>query len=398
MYRKSAISTQMMNVIILSLCYTIGFSGVPMVFLVGGIVGSELAPSPAWATLPVAVLVVGTALSTIPAAFTMKRVGRKRGFILAAAIASIAALAAASAIAVKSFFLFSASLLFIGGCVAFVMQYRFAAAESVEPRYVGKAVSFVLIGGVLAGYLGPEIGRLARNWLDYGAYSGSFVVLAILYAISVVLLLFLRDITLPHNSITGGERPLRVVVTQPTYLVAVLSGAVAYGVMSFIMAALPISMHVIDRFNLKDTTLVFQSHMMAMYLPSLFTGMIVERLGVKVLQVLGIIGMGACAVIAGLSHDLINYLVALICLGIGWNFLFVGGTVLLTRSYYSTERFKAQAVNDFAVFGTQALAALSGGSVILTANWELLNLLCLPFLLFAMFLVLVSRTTTDVGS
>lgn len=391
MNRRVIISAQVANVIILSVCYTIGFSGVPMVFLVGGIVGSELAPSPVLATLPVAIMVVGTALSTVPAAFTMKRIGRKLGFALAAAIASIAAMGAASAIAVRSFLLFSASLFFIGGCTAFVMQYRFAAAESTEPRHMGKAVSFVLIGGVLAGYLGPEVGRLARNWLDIGAYSGSFVALAVLYSLSAVLLSFLSDISPSHGRVAGEERPLRTVVRQPVYAVAVLSGAVSYGVMSFIMAALPVSMHVIDRFSLKETTLVFQSHMMAMYLPSLFTGVIIERLGVKRLQVLGIIGMSACVIISVLSHDFVNYLTALICLGIGWNFLFVGGTVMLIRSYRPAERFKAQAVNDFAVFGTQALAALSGGSVIFIANWETLNLLCLPLLLFTLFLCLSAK-------
>ncbi|MBI2287470.1 MAG: MFS transporter [Chloroflexi bacterium] len=379
------------NVAILSACQALGFSGVPLVLLAGGIVGSELAPSPAWATLPIALVTVGIALFTIPASLLMKLIGRKRGFIIAAVVATVAALGAAFAIAIQNFFLFCLMMLFIGGNSAFVMQYRFAATESVERNYTGRAISFVLIGGIIAGFLGPEIGRDAKDWLGYGTYSGSFVIIAILYAVSAILLLFIKDITAKEDNDKRPERPLRTIVTQRTYLVAAFSSAVAFGAMGFIMSATPLSMHVMDLFNLNNTTLVIQSHIIAMYLPSLFTGFLVERLGVKVLQTIGVIAMVSGIIIAVSGHHFVNYLTALTSIGLGWNFLFVAGTVMLTGSYYPKERFKAQGINDFAIFTFQALAVLSAGAVLTAANWELLNLLCLPFLLVMFILILTTH-------
>ncbi len=258
-------------------------------------------------------------------------------------------------------------------------------------NFTGRAVSFVLAGGIIAGFLGPEIGRDAKDWLGYGAYSGSFVIMAILYAVSAVLLLFIRDVTAKEDNDKRPERPLRAIVAQRTYVVAASSSAVAFGVMGFIMSATPLSMHVMDRLTLNDTTIVIQSHIIAMYLPSLFTGFLVERLGLKVLQVTGIIIMVAGVIIAVSGHNFANYVTALISIGLGWNFLFVAGTVMLTGSYYPNERFKAQGVNDFAIYTFRALAVLSAGAVLTAANWELLNLLCLPFLFIMLILILTTR-------
>ena len=166
--------------------------------------------------------------------------------------------------------------------------------------------------------------------------------------------------------------------------------AVAFGVMGFVMSATPLSMHVIDSFNLRDTTIAIQGHIIAMYLPSLFTAFLVERLGLKVLQITGIAILVAGVIVAVSGHGFVNYIIVLICLGLGWNFLFVSGTVLLTRSYRPSERFKAQGVNDFAIFTFQALVMLSAGAVLTAANWEVLNLICLPFLLLVLVQVLQS--------
>jgi len=380
------------NVFLLSLCQALGFSSVPLALLAGGIVGAEIAPSPAWATLPIAFMVVGVALFTIPAALLMKRIGRKRAFIMAAIVGLLAALGSALAIAQHNFFFFCLTLLFIGGSSAFIQQYRFAAAESVPAQYTGRAVSFVLIGGIVAGFLGPEIGRDYKDWLGQGAYSGSFVILAVLFAISAFLLLFTKSLKAKEDDDTKPERPLSVIVRQRNYVVAALSSGVAFGVMGFIMSATPISMNVMDHFSLSNTTLVIQSHVIAMYLPSLFTGFLVERLGVKALQVTGVVGMGAGMAVAVSGHHMVNYLTGLVLLGLGWNFLFVAGTVMLTRSYYPRERFKAQGANDFAIFTFQAAAILSAGTVLSQANWEVLNLLGIPFVVMALVLVLATRS------
>ena len=354
--------------------------------------GTELAPSPSLATLPIAINVIGLALFTIPAALVMKKIGRKSGFIVSAVVAAGAALVAAYAIGVGSFFLLCAAMIFIGGNMAFVQQYRFAAAESVETQHVGKAVSFVLLGGVLAGYLGPEIAKRTKDWLGYGAYTGSFLSLALLFVVVAVLLSFLRDVAFrDEEAATGGERSLRAMVTQPTFIVAVMAGVVGYGVMSLIMTATPISMHVTDGHTLAETGWVIQSHVIAMYLPALFTGYLVGRLGVLRVMSAGVIVLFACVALAVVERSLMHYWAALVLLGLGWNLLFVAGTTLLTQSYHPAERYRAQAVNEFMIFGTQAFASLTAGTVIALASWKILNLISLPFLFLLLAAILMLR-------
>ena len=379
------------NILILAIGQVLGLSGLIMVVLLGGIIGAELAPSPSWATLPIGIMVVGMALFAIPAALLMRRIGRRRGFVAAATVASLASLLAAYAVAQGSFLLFSIALLFIGGNLAFIQQYRFAAVESVEPRYAGRAVSLVLVASVAAGFLGPQIAALTQNWLPAGLYTGSFVSIAILYAIATAALAFYRDASPQQAGSDGSERRLLEIATQPVYLVAVLIGAVASGVMTFIMTATPLELHTVHGFSLQQTSRVIQSHAVAMYLPSLFTGLMLERMGVSRVVAIGILSMLGSAALGIAARELAQFWGALILLGIGWNLLFVGGTVLLGHSYRPAERFKAQAANDFAIFGTQALASLSAGTVMFRADWVTLNLIALPFLLLAAIAVLLLR-------
>lgn len=379
------------NVILLSLSQALAFCVAPAVTLIGGILGSELAPNPTLATLPISLMIVGLALSAIPAALLMQRFGRKSGFMASALLATLACLLAAYAIGQEDFLLYCLATFLIGVNGAFVMQYRFAAAESVPPQYAGRAVSLVLVGGIVAGFMGPEIVKHTKDWLDYGQYTGSFVSLGLLFLAVFFLMIFYRDVTLQQAEISEGARPLRVVVFQPMFLTAVAAGVVAYGVMTFIMTATPVSMHIIHGFTIDQTAWVIQSHVIAMYLPSLFTGFLVEKLGSLRLMVLGLLAMLTCAGLALGNQELLGYWGALVLLGFGWNLLFVGGTTLLTRSYRPAERFKAQAVNDFTVFGTQSLASLSAGTVIFLASWNVLILLTLPFLLLLLGGLIVLR-------
>lgn len=379
------------NLIILSFSQSLGFAGAPLIIFAGGVTGTMLAPSPAWATMPIAAMVVGVALFTIPAALMMKKIGRRLGFIAGSLLATIASLAAAHAIGIQSFSLFCGATLLVGANLAFIQQYRFAAAESVDAKHVSKAISLVLLGGIVAGFLGPEIAKRTRNMLDYGDYAGSFVCLAILYMVVAGALFFLRETPQPNEAAIRRGRPLRQVIAQPGYLVAMLGGMVAYGVMSFIMTATPISMHVIDGHALEVTARVIQSHIMAMYLPALFTGAIIARLGATRVMVIGLLATVACVLLALAGHQIWSYWSALVLLGIGWNFQFLGATVLLTANYWPAERFKAQAVNDLMIFGTQAIMSLSAGAVMHRANWEILNLLALPFLVAVLLVMLTLR-------
>ncbi|MFL5801783.1 MAG: MFS transporter [Roseiflexaceae bacterium] len=379
------------NVPLLSIGQAFGSAGISMMALLGGIIGAEIAPTPTLATLPISIQVLGVALSTIPASFLMRRFGRRKGFIASSLGAALASLLAAYAVSVGSFALFCVATFFTGMNGAFVQQYRFAASESVEPRYASRAVSFVLVGGIFAGILGPELAKRTKDLLGIGLYTGSFVSLAILYVVAAFLLLFLKDIAAQEKATLGSERPLGQIVVQPVFIVALLSGVIGYGVMSFTMTATPIQLNRISGFTLDDTAWVIQGHIIAMFLPSLFTGYIVERLGVLRVIFVGVLLLGLCVLLALVSQHLMHYWAALVLLGLGWNFTYVGATVLLTQSYRPAERFKAQATNDFAIFGIQAIASFSAGTVIFSAGWVVLNLISLPFLIVMLGALLFLR-------
>ena len=374
----------------------LGLSGAPVIVLLGGIIGAELAPSPVLATLPVAALVTGVAIFTVPAAFAMQRVGRKSGFIVSSLAAAAGSTLGILSVAKGSFFLFCLTAAVIGANLAFVQQYRFAAAESVADESVGKAVSYVLLGGIAAAFLGPEMAKQTRDLLPWGLYSGSFLSLAVIYVFCAVVLAFYREPARHADDGSGEERSLGEIVRQPLYLTAVMAGLTSFGVMSFIMTATPVSMHVLDGFSLDDTTRVIQSHIMAMYIPSLFTGSLLGRFGLMRLMVAGTLLMAACAAVALVDRHFMHYWTGLVLLGVGWNFLFVAGTTLLTRTYRPAERFRAQAVNDFAVFGFQAIASLTAGTVIFKSGWEALNILSLPLL--ALMLLIIMRAGAQLNS
>jgi MFS family permease len=379
------------NVPLLTIGQAFGSAGISMMVLLGGIIGADIAPTPTLATLPISIQVLGVALSTIPAAFLMRRFGRRNGFVASSLVAAFAALLAAYAVSVGSFVLFCVSTFFTGMNGAFVQQYRFAASESVEPRYASRAVSFVLVGGIFAGILGPELAKRTKDLLGIGLYTGSFVSLALLYVVAAFLLLFLKNITSQEKTALGIERPLGQIVVQPVYLVALLSGAIGYGVMSFTMTATPIQLNRMSGFALDETAWVIQSHVIAMFAPSLFTGYIVERLGVLKVMFVGVLLLGCCVLLGLISQHLLHYWAALVLLGLGWNFVYVGATVLLTESYRPAERFKAQATNEFTIFGIQALASFSAGTVIFSAGWVVLNLISLPFLIIMLGALLFLR-------
>ncbi len=381
------------NIIVLGLSQACAMSGAPMIILLGGIIGAKLAPYPSWATLPIAIMIVGVAIFTIPASLIMKKIGRRYGFMMAVVVAAVAALGGAYAIHIENFFLFCAAILFMGGNIAFVQQYRFAAVESVDTSSAGKAISFVLLCGMVGGYLGPEVGKRGKDLLEYGEYTGSFVSISVFYLLTAVLLSFFKDVN-PKKATTTDkeeERPLRLIVIQPLYLTAIIGASIGYGIMSLIMTATPISMHVMDGYSIEDTAWVIQSHVIAMYLPSLFTGQLVQRFGVFKIMIVGVAFLFICIGIAILHAHLLHYWFALVLLGVGWNFLFVGGTILLTQNYRSTERFKAQATNDFIVFGIQALTSLSAGTLVYLAGWKVLALVPLPILAMMLFLLFVRQ-------
>lgn len=353
----------------------------PMVILIGGLIGAELAPSPQLATLPLSVLVIATALSTFPTAMIMQRLGRKRGFLIGNLVSITACAIAILAIYGENFILLLVATAGLGFNMAFVNQFRFAAMERVAPEDQGQAVSWLLLGGIFAALVGPELGVLGETLLTV-RYAGAFMLLAaLLTGVTLLLVFYYHD--LPYKPVVGQSkgRPWSELLKQNVLWLALLAGAISYSVMTLVMTAAPVSMHNMDQHSLQMTKMAIQAHILAMFLPSLATGWLIKRLGAELLLGVGL-GIYALMIIAGLSgRGVSNYMTSLVLLGIGWNFLFVSGTTLLPRAYRESERFRVQAVNELLVFGAQALATLAAGWLLFQFSWEWLLYATVPALL-----------------
>jgi MFS family permease len=375
-------SVQWSNLAILIACQLISATGSIVIITLAGIIGAGLTDTPAWATLPVSMTVVALALSTIPATILMRKIGRARGFAMASMSAVGAVCVAAFGIHVESFGLFVLSGILFGINMAFTQQYRYAAAESVPADKTPLAISFVLVGSIGGALLGPELATRGRDWIGGVPYGGTLLSLAALYTVQALLLLRLeaRDESSGHAD-RGRGRALREILTQPTYIVAVLGCTAGYGLMTLIMTATPLSMHVFGGHSLEATAGVIRAHVLGMYVPSLFSGFLIARLGVSRLMLVGALALLATSVIGLQGQTVLHYWWALSLLGVGWNFLYVGGTTMLTYTYTPGERFRAQAVNEFLVFGTSATASLLAGTVMHLVGWTWLMLIPIPVLL-----------------
>lgn len=385
---------------ILAIAGALGVSVAPVVVFIGGIVGASLAPHLELATLPVAFMVVGTAISVLPVTRLMQLFGRKKVFQISALMSAMASLLAAYFISEQNFWGFTIAVALLGGGMAVIQQYRFAAMESVATESMANAASFVLLGGLVAAIIGPEIAQQGEN-LFQTAFSGSFFLLAFVCLTGGVCLIFYQPVEALQASNTeidaSNERPLRVIMQSSVFWVAVLAAAIGYAVMSYIMTATPVSMHVMENHSLEATKWVIQSHIFAMFLPSLFSGRLIARFGPARLMAAGLFLYGVCIIIALSGQQIMHYWGGLVLLGLGWNFLFVSGTVLLPQSYKASERFKVQGFNDFFVFALQALASLSSGAIIYKFGWDSLVLFVLPFLIVQL-LVMYSWHTKSKAS
>jgi MFS family permease len=383
----------MRNVLVLTFAQALSAAGMMTMTLLGGILGSELAPAPVLATLPISLVIFGLATTTIPAALLMERIGRRNAFIASALLAAVAACIVSYAIVRSSFLLLCIAAFALGSNLAFQLQHRFAAAESVKPGQVSQAVSLVMVGTLVAAIVGPQVALALKDLVPDHEYAGSFLgVAALCLATALVLTRYSPVPHAAHEQASGDARPLREVVSQPAYVVAVLAGVVSYAVMSFIMTATPISMHVIDHHSDVETAWVIQGHLLGMYVPSLFSGPLIARIGIRAGMFFGLALMTACVVIDLQGQHVMHYWWGLMLLGVGWNLLFVSGTILLTTTYRSAERFRAQAINEFSVFGTQALASLMAGPAIHLLGWKQLNLLAVPpMIAFAVALAIWAR-------
>jgi len=383
------------SLIVLTLAQAFAQSATPIVVLLGGIIGATMAPSPEFATLPIALMIVGTATTSIPAAVLMSRVGRKAGFLFGCAYASLAGLIAAYAIVNQVFALFCLATFIVGSHNAFIQQYRFAAIETVPTDKVATTLSILMLAGVVAAFAGPEIAIYTRYASELGEFVGSFFAITGMMACAFLILCFYPNSKLELTTSTKEQRPLPTILKQPRFMLAVAAGAVGYGVMSFVMTATPVSMHTVDHHSFEDTAWVIQSHIMAMYLPSLFSGILIARFGSIKIIFVGLVLMLACLAIANADRQLMHYWWALIFLGVGWNFLFLGGTTLLTENYRPSERYKVQAINDFLIFTLQAMAALGSGVILANYGWNWVLAVSLPWLVLLLPILWMGSRATN---
>jgi len=370
----------------LMIAYSLMMAGTSLMVLLAGIIGTDFAPSTDLATLPIALVVVGLASSTLPTGKLLSRFGRQRVFIGYGFIAIASALMAMQSLIAGSFAGFCAAAFVMGWAGAAGHQYRFAALEAVPAEMAAKATSFLLLGGILAAFIGPELAVRGRGLLDT-EYAGSYLLLCLSYLAGLVIISFYRDtrsVELDHGA---PSRPLREILQSPVVILAIFAAALGYGVMTFLMTATPISMHKHSGFSLEDTKLVIQSHIIAMYLPALVFAWFYDRLGYKGLMWAGVLIYLACVMIAMINTQFLHFWLALVLVGIGWNFLFLSGTNLLASGYRSNEKFRVQSVNDFIVFSIQALASLASGWVLYQWQWSGVLWACIPLILaFAVLL------------
>ncbi|MDC1159110.1 MFS transporter [Candidatus Pelagibacter sp.] len=379
------------NLWLLILSQVFAFTAAPVTVFLSGIIGSQFSPIKSLATLPMALSIVGVAIFAIFASKIMSIIGRRAGFMFASVGSSLSSLLAAYSIITESFILFNFACFLLGAGVAFSHQYRFAAVETVQKDMAPKAISIILLAGIGSAFIGPNVANISKNFIAEHLYAGSYIALAVLTLSSTIFLLFYRD-GHNHNRIDKKtSRSYLELISQPRFLQALIASAFAYAVMAFLMTATPISMHVMEKINLTKTGLVIQLHIAAMFLPSLITGNLIKKFGHSKIMHTGVLLFSITIFISFFDQNFNNYLIALVFLGFGWNFLFISGTSLLVLSYRENEKFKAQGFNDLVVYSTQAIASLSAGVFLTLTSWKTMNLVCIIFLV----LIILSTLRAD---
>ena len=361
------------QLLLLALCQGLFLTNNVTFIAINGLVGLALAPVGWMATLPVTAYVLGSALSTMPVAWMQKHWGRRRSFQVGLLVAMFACGLGALAVSSRNFWLLMLATVVAGFYAANAALYRFAGPELVAPAFKERAISLVLAGGIIGGFIGPKMASASKDLLSV-PFAGAYVVLigvAALALVAVSLVQFPTHVR-PAEGASSG-RPLRELARQPVFMVSVMGAALGYGVMNLLMAATPIAMqqckHPFD-----SAALVLEWHVLGMFVPSFFTGRLIKRWGAVPVMGTGVLLNMACVAVALSGVELMQFLVALFVLGVGWNFLYIGGTTLFTQAYRPEEKNKAQGAMDFCVFSTMMVSSFASGALITTQGWTWLNL------------------------
>ena len=376
----------------LALAQALLTTGNILLVAVSALIGKQLASHPALVTAPVASQFLGLILATLPAAFLMQKLGRKKVFVIGNVFGIIGALVAIQALLSASLLLFTLGIFLTGIAIGIAQQYRFAALDECRAESHAKAISVVMSGGVLAAFIGPNLAIWSQNWFSQNVYVGAFVGLAVLYVLALLLIvcLPLKSHTLTKQA-SAEVRTYRELWQQPLFVAAIASGAIGYGVMVFLMTATPLAMHHHD-YAFPDIAVVIQWHVLGMFVPSFFTGHLIKKHGLKPIILLGCALLIISAIINLFGQSYVHFFTSLVLLGIGWNFTFIGATQLVSLTYRAEEKGKVQGMNDFLVFTTAAIASLFAGQTVETIGWMWVNLISLPLIVVAMLLIAKTRT------
>jgi MFS family permease len=370
------------NVAVLSGCQGLLLINNSILVTVNALAGYALAPNKAIATLPVTMYFVGSAISTIPMSFLMKRFGRRAGFTVGALCAVVGSLLCAAAVYTKNFWMLCGGVLVLGIYFAAGQYYRFAAADAAHADFKSKAISLVLAGGIAGGFIGPETSKLTVDLVAGTRFVGPYVSLVFYALLAVLLLHWLHIPRLTEAERKAEGRPLAVIARQPAFVVALVCATVSYGVMNLLMAATPLAMLACQH-PFSDAAFVIQWHVVGMFAPSFFTGSLIHRFGLTRVMLTGVVLNLVCVAIAVSGVDVMHFWLSMLLLGVGWNFLFVGATSLLTESHTAAERAKVQGVNDAAIFVTLVASSLASGALFSFQGWQAMNFYAVPVLLLA---------------
>ena len=383
------------NLAILAFCQALFFCGRTLTFFTAALVSiSMLDGNLAWATAPITVMLVGTAAGTLPAAYLMREWGRRWGFAFGSALGTIGAMISAQAMALDNFLLFNLGLFTTGLFMGFAQQYRFAAAEVAPEHLKERNVSVVIAMSVIGAFIGPETALYAKHWISGVPFQGAFWILAIFYALSGVVILFAVMPRLTREQHDDPGRPLLTIAKSPTFIVALIAASFGYIVMNFLMVVTPVTMETIKTvvFTHENIKLVIQWHVVGMFLPGFVTGHLINKFGVVRIIATGAAILLASVLVALNGVSFTHFLISLILLGVGWNFTFTGGTILVTEVHSPAERAKVQGMNDFLLFTGLAFSSLMAGTVYHYFGWAWVNLAMLPAILIILLSALWLRS------
>ena len=376
------------NVLRLAVAQALAGANASVIFATGAIIGNTLAPDPAWATVPVSVFVVGMALGTLPTGWLGRTYGRRVAFMAGGCAGALAGLTAAAALLAQSFPLYCLATLFGGLYMSVILSFRFAAADGASPAFRPKALSWVMAGGVFAGVLGPQLLTWTMDLWAPHLFVVSYLAQAGVALLAMVVLSGV-DLPRPVRAEAAAGRPLTEIMRQPRFIVAVLCGTVSYVLMNLVMTSAPLAMKLCG-LPLTASNNAIQWHIVAMYGPSFFTGNLILRFGAARVVTAGLV-LTACAAGVGLMGlTVLHFMTALVLLGLGWNFGFVGASAMVLESHRPEERTRVQAFNDFLVFGTMALGSFSSGHLLISFGWNAVVLVVYPPVLLAMAMLLAT--------